>query len=568
MPQDADRVTTPTGAAGPSAAAGSPASPASPAEPLLTVRGLRVAFGDRDVVHGVDLDVARGERVAIVGQSGSGKSTVVAAVLQLLPGAGHVTGGSVHLGGDELTGAGEARMRSVRGARIGLVPQDPSTNLNPSMTVGAQVADALRAGGARGRATVARRVVELMTEAGIPDAERRSGQYPHEFSGGMRQRVLIAVALARDPELLIADEPTSALDVTVQRQILDHLQTLVDAHGTSLLFITHDLGVAADRTDRIVVMLDGRVVEQGTPRQILLDPQHEYTKRLVAAAPTVAAAVALRAEEPVGQEGQEARADPILVVRDLVKEYRLRGRRGETVRAVDGISFEVPRGTTTAVVGESGSGKTTLSRIVLGIEPATSGTALIDGEGITASRGAARRALRRRVQPVFQDPYGSLDPTYSVERLVDEPLRVFGVGDRASRRARVAELLDQVALPRSVAQSRPGELSGGQRQRVAIARALALEPELLICDEAVSALDVLVQEQILELLAELQGRLGLSYLFITHDLAVVRQIAHSVVVMRRGRIVERGSVDDVFLSPTDEYTHHLLGAIPGASLAV
>jgi len=563
MPQDAD---TPTAAP---TAAPTPAVTGVP-EPLLAVRGLRVAFGDRDVVHGVDLDVARGERVAIVGQSGSGKSTVVAAVLQLLPGAGHVTGGTVHLGGDELTGGGEARMRTVRGARIGLVPQDPSTNLNPSMTVGAQVADALRAGGARGRAEVGRRVVALMAEAGIPDAERRAGQYPHEFSGGMRQRVLIAIALARDPELLIADEPTSALDVTVQRQILDHLQTLVDAHGTSLLFITHDLGVAADRTDRIVVMLDGRVVEQGTPRQILLDPQHEYTKRLVAAAPTVAAAAALRAEQPAPAEegGQEARPDPILVVTDLVKEYRLRGRRGETVRAVDGISFEVPRGTTTAVVGESGSGKTTLSRIVLGIEPATSGTALIDGEGITASRGAARRALRRRVQPVFQDPYGSLDPTSSVERLVDEPLRIFGVGDRATRRARVAELLDQVALPRSVAQSRPGELSGGQRQRVAIARALALEPELLICDEAVSALDVLVQEQILQLLADLQDRLGLSYLFITHDLAVVRQIAHSVVVMRRGRIVERGSVDDVFLAPTDEYTHHLLGAIPGASLAV
>jgi peptide/nickel transport system ATP-binding protein len=311
MPQDAENpIVTPT---------------AAPTSPLLAVRGLRVAFGDRDVVHGVDLDVARGERVAIVGQSGSGKSTVVAAVLQLLPGAGHVTGGTVHLGDDELTGAGEARMRSVRGARIGLVPQDPSTNLNPSMTVGAQIADALRAGGARGRAAVGRRVVELMTEAGIPEAERRAGQYPHEFSGGMRQRVLIAIALARDPELLIADEPTSALDVTVQRQILDHLQTLVDAHGTSLLFITHDLGVAADRTDRIVVMLDGRVVEQGTPRQILLDPQHEYTKRLVAAAPTVAAAAALRADEPVGdaQQGdEEARVDPILVVRDLVKEYR------------------------------------------------------------------------------------------------------------------------------------------------------------------------------------------------------------------------------------------------------
>ncbi|MCJ0701910.1 ABC transporter ATP-binding protein [Frigoribacterium faeni] len=555
MPQDADRTVSTT------------TTDASAGAPLLSVRDLQVSFGDRPVVHGVDLDVARGERVAIVGQSGSGKSTVVAAVLRLLPGAGRITGGTIRLGDDELTTAGEARMRSVRGARIGLVPQDPSTNLNPSMTVGAQIADGLRAGGARGRAAVADRVVELMTEAGIPDAARRSGQYPHEFSGGMRQRVLIAVALARRPELLIADEPTSALDVTVQRTILDHLQTLVDAHGTSLLFITHDLGVAADRTDRIVVMLEGRVVETGTPRQILLDPQHEYTKRLVAAAPTVAAAAALRADEPIGDDAPTA-ADDILTVTDLVKEYRLRGRRGETVRAVDGISFAVPRGTTTAVVGESGSGKTTLARMVLGIEPATSGTALVDGESITASRGAARRALRRRVQPVFQDPYGSLDPTYPVERLIDEPLRIFGVGDRSTRRRRVAELLDQVALPRSVAQSRPNELSGGQRQRVAIARALALEPELLICDEAVSALDVLVQEQILDLLADLQTRLGLSYLFITHDLAVVRQIAHSVVVMRRGGIVERGSVDDVFLSPRDEYTHELLGAIPGASLAV
>ena len=555
MPQDADRTVSTT------------TTDASAGAPLLSVRDLQVSFGDRPVVHGVDLDVARGERVAIVGQSGSGKSTVVAAVLRLLPGAGRITGGTIRLGDDELTTAGEARMRSVRGARIGLVPQDPSTNLNPSMTVGAQIADGLRAGGARGRAAVADRVVELMTEAGIPDAARRSGQYPHEFSGGMRQRVLIAVALARRPELLIADEPTSALDVTVQRTILDHLQTLVDAHGTSLLFITHDLGVAADRTDRIVVMLEGRVVETGTPRQILLDPQHEYTKRLVAAAPTVAAAAALRADEPVGDDAPTA-ADDILTVTDLVKEYRLRGRRGETVRAVDGISFAVPRGTTTAVVGESGSGKTTLARMVLGIEPATSGTALVDGESITASRGAARRALRRRVQPVFQDPYGSLDPTYPVERLIDEPLRIFGVGDRSTRRRRVAELLDQVALPRSVAQSRPNELSGGQRQRVAIARALALEPVLLICDEAVSALDVLVQEQILDLLADLQTRLGLSYLFITHDLAVVRQIAHSVVVMRRGGIVERGSVDDVFLSPRDEYTHELLGAIPGASLAV
>ena len=548
----------------------------NPTSPLLSVRDLRVSFGDTPAVHGVDLDVLPGERVAIVGQSGSGKSTVVAAILRLLPGAGHITGGTIELAGPDgstldLAQATEAPMRQVRGARIGLVPQDPSTNLNPSMKVGAQIADALRTHGLRGHDEVQRRVVALMTEAGIPEAERRAGQFPHEFSGGMRQRVLIAIALAREPQLLIADEPTSALDVTVQRQILNHLQTLVESRGTSLLFITHDLGLAADRTDRIVVMLEGRVVEQGTPEQILRRPQHEYTKRLVAAAPTLASATALRRGEAVlddTTDAKEARVDPILTVTDLVKEFRLRGRRGEPVRAVDHVSFEVPRGTTTAIVGESGSGKTTVARIVLGLESATSGSALIDGESITTSRGASRRALRRRVQPVFQDPYGSLDPTSSVERLIDEPLRIFGVGDRASRRHRVAELLDQVALPRSVAQSRPNELSGGQRQRVAIARALALEPELLICDEAVSALDVLVQEQILELLGDLQRRLGLSYLFITHDLAVVRQIAHDVVVMRKGAVVERGSVDDIFLSPRAEYTTELLGAIPGASLAL
>ena len=548
----------------------------NPTSPLLSVRDLRVSFGDTPAVHGVDLDVLPGERVAIVGQSGSGKSTVVAAILRLLPGAGHITGGTIELAGPDggsldLAQATEAPMRQVRGARIGLVPQDPSTNLNPSMKVGAQIADALRAHGLRGHDEVQRRVVALMSEAGIPEAERRAGQFPHEFSGGMRQRVLIAIALAREPQLLIADEPTSALDVTVQRQILNHLQTLVESRGTSLLFITHDLGLAADRTDRIVVMLEGRVVEQGTPEQILRRPQHEYTKRLVAAAPTLASATALRRGEAVlddTTDAKEARVDPILTVTDLVKEFRLRGRRGEQVRAVDHVSFEVPRGTTTAIVGESGSGKTTVARIVLGLESATSGSALIDGESITASRGASRRALRRRVQPVFQDPYGSLDPSFSVERLIDEPLRIFGVGDRTSRRQRVAELLDQVALPRSVAQSRPNELSGGQRQRVAIARALALEPELLICDEAVSALDVLVQEQILELLGDLQRRLGLSYLFITHDLAVVRQIAHDVVVMRKGAVVERGSVDDIFLSPRAEYTTELLGAIPGASLAL
>ncbi|MCP1503931.1 peptide/nickel transport system ATP-binding protein [Curtobacterium herbarum] len=553
MPQDADAPmtdrTTTDGR--------EPSLPSDPGEPLLSVRDLRVAFGGTEVLHGVDLDVHRGERVAIVGQSGSGKSTLIAAVLRLLPGAGHITGGSIRLGDLDVAGADESAMRRVRGGRIGLVPQDPSTNLNPSMRVGAQIADTLRAGGMRGRATIRQRVVALMTEAGIPEASRRADQFPHEFSGGMRQRILIAIALARQPELLIADEPTSALDVTVQRQILDHLQTLVDQHGTTLLFVTHDLGVAADRTDRVVVMLDGEVVEQGAPGDILRNPQHEYTKRLIAAAPALSG---LPPEPTVTGE-------PILVVSDLVKEYRIRGRGAGTLRAADGVSFAVRRGTTTAVVGESGSGKTTVARIVLGLEAPTSGSALVDGLSIGSARGAERRGVRRRVQPVFQDPYGSLDPTSTIERVIDEPLRVFGIGDRAARTERVATLLDQVALPRAVAQLRPNELSGGQRQRVAIARALALEPDLLILDEAVSALDVLVQEQILALLDDLQDRLGLSYLFITHDLGVVRRIADDVVVMRRGAVVERGSVARVFDDPQEQYTKDLLDAIPGRALA-
>ncbi|MBG0738590.1 ABC transporter ATP-binding protein [Paeniglutamicibacter antarcticus] len=544
---------------------------------ILQVRNLEVSFGPASspVLHNVSFDLRAGERVAIVGQSGSGKSTTIGAILRLLPGSGRISKGQILLDGDDLAAMSESRMRSIRGRRIGLVPQDPMSNLNPSMKVGAQIADALAANGLRGGADIKRRTVELMSEAGIPDAQRRYGQYPHEFSGGMRQRVLIAIALAGEPELLIADEPTSALDVTVQRQILNHLQTLVDARGTSLLFVTHDLGLAADRTDRIIVMSEGRIVEVGTPAQILLAPQEEYTQRLVAAAPSVAATaaatVAPSSSVPAavlntGAPRQVA-VEPILCVRNLRKEFRLRGQRGSLVTAVDDVSFTVARGTTTAIVGESGSGKTTVARMILGLENPTGGEALIEGKSITGSNASDRRGLRRRVQPVFQDPYGSLDPTFSIERLIDEPLRIFKVGGKQSRLQRVAELLDQVALPRTVAQRRPNELSGGQRQRVAIARALALEPELIICDEAVSALDVLVQDQILSLLADLQQRLGLTYLFITHDLAVVRQIAHNVVVMKSGKVIENGDVDQVFLAPQDDYTKELLGAIPGAAFA-
>ncbi|NAZ74800.1 dipeptide ABC transporter ATP-binding protein [Kineococcus sp. T13] len=519
-------------------------------EELLRVEGLHVAYGADTVLHGVDLTVRRGHRVAVVGASGSGKSTTAAAVLGLLQGAGRVTGGRVSVCGDDVTaalvGRDEGRLRRLRGRQVGLVPQDPMSNLNPSARVGRQVAETLRMHGLARGAAARDRAVELLEEAGIPDAGRRARQYPHEFSGGMRQRVLIAMALAAEPELLIADEPTSALDVTVQRQILDHLDRLTTARGASLLLVTHDLALAAERCDDVLVMSEGRVVETGPARRVLGEPADAYTRRLVAAAPATAGRAGARPRP-------EGPGEDVLVVRDLVKEYRVRGQR-EHVRAVDGVSFAVRAGTTTAVVGESGSGKTTTARLVLGLEAPTSGAVDVAGG-------------RRDVQPVFQDPYGSLDPTMTLERLIDEPLRIARAGDARSRRARVGELLDQVALSRGLAQRRPAELSGGQRQRVAIARALALNPRVVVLDEATSALDVLVQQQVLALLERLQDELGLTYLFITHDLAVARHLAHDVLVMRAGRVVEQGTIEDVFASPRHEYTAQLLSAIPGRAAA-
>ncbi len=566
------------------------ATPGGPEEtqqtPLLSVRNLEAAFTTESheitVLHGVSFDILPGERVAIVGESGSGKSTVAAAIMGLLADNGRVSAGEILLRGNNLVGAGERVMRSIRGRDIGLVPQDPMSNLNPSMRVGDQIADTIRAhpvpSGAE-RASVRERVAQLMGQAGIPEAARRAKQYPHEFSGGMRQRVLIAIGLACNPSLLIADEPTSALDVTVQRQILDHLQTLIDANGTSLLFITHDLGLAADRADKVIVMSKDRIVEVGPPEAILRHPQEDYTKRLVAAAPSLLAVrgdaaakvedASIIAAEVAAGLGSGAitgvSTGPMLTVENLTKEFKIRGRGAGILRAVDNVSFTVQRGTTTAIVGESGSGKTTVSRMVLGLETPTAGRTLIDGQDIATADKSQLRVARRAMQPVFQDPFGSLNPTFSIESLVDEPLRIFGVGDRQSRRERVGELLDQVSLPRDIAQRRPAELSGGQRQRVAIARALALNPNLVVCDEAVSALDVLVQDQILSLLAELQSSLGLTYLFITHDLAVVKQIAHQVLVMKQGQVVESGSVNDIFESPETEYTAQLLSSIPGAA---
>lgn len=548
---------------------------AEPSEFVVEVSGLEVSY-ENPVLHDVGFTLAPGERLALVGQSGSGKSTTISAILGLLPGAGHVSSGSVKYRGEDLVRADRARLQALRGRSIALVPQDPMASLNPSMRVGDQIADALRTYGMSNSAEVTRNVVRLMTEAGIPDAENRRRSYPHEFSGGMRQRILIAIALSGEPDLIIADEPTSALDVTVQKQILDHLQKLVTERGTSLLFVTHDLGVAGERTDTILVMNDGRVVERGTPQQVLGNPQDEYTKALVKAAPSIVVdrepspARGTVGSTPAAQAGEdgvegETTSENVLEVNDLHKIYKLRGR-GKEVHALNGVSFTAKRGQTTAVIGESGSGKSTIAKIVLGLEKATSGEVLAGGRNVDATSRAERSILRRFSQPVFQDPFSSLNPMWGIERIIREPLDVFKIGTQPDRKHKVAEVLDQVALPASMLERRPAELSGGQRQRIAIARALISEPELLICDEAVSALDVLVQEQILELLRQLQSGLGVSCLFITHDLAVVANLADDVVVMKNGEVVEAGATRDVIDRPAAEYTQKLLAAVPGSGL--
>lgn len=540
------------------------------ATPLLEVEDLRVGFetsrGVFEALRGVSLQVRRGETVAVVGESGSGKSTLAASVNRLLAANGNITAGSIRLDGVELTGLSESAMTDLRGRRIGMVPQDPMTNLNPTMRVGAQIAEALEVHGLASGADARRRGVELLAAAGIADAESRAGQYPHEFSGGMRQRVLIAMALACRPELLIADEPTSALDVTVQRLVLDQMAQLAADLGSAVLLITHDLALAAERADRLVVMHGGLVVESGTSEQVVADPQEDYTRRLLAAAPSLAApmvesVVERGADIDGASDAASAVPEVLMSLRGVSKRYPVRGRR-EPLVAVDQVSLDVPRGRTVAIVGESGSGKSTTARMALRLEEADAGDVVFRGERLGRLGRTAAKELRRSVQPVFQNPYASLDPRNTVARSIAEPLRVHRIGDDASRRRRVAELLEQVALPTELADRLPHELSGGQRQRVAIARALALEPDLVVLDEAVSALDVLVQQQILELMVRLQRELDLAYLFISHDLAVVRLVAHEVHVMRAGSVVESGDPRTVFADPQHEYTRALVAAVP------
>ena len=576
-------------------------SPAGTTAPLLDIRDLDVTFttstGTVPAVRGANLCVYAGQTVAIVGESGSGKSTTAMAISQLLPRNGAITGGRIDFQGRDISRSSGKEILALRGSEIGLVPQDPMSNLNPLWRVGFQIKETLVANGVAKGKEADRRVIELLAEAGLPDPEERANQYPHEFSGGMRQRALIAMGLAARPSLLIADEPTSALDVTVQRQILDHLDHLTGTLGAAVLLMTHDLGLAAERAQHLVVMYRGHVVESGPALELLQHPQHPYTQRLIAAAPSLASrrlvsgqaraeirreaegAARDQLEDDAAGEGTSATGpaaethddgDDVIVVENLTKVFSIRGRapwvRPTPFTAVDDVSFRLRRGTTSAIVGESGSGKSTVAQMVLRLLQPTSGHVRFDGQDLATMTDRDQFALRRRVQPIFQNPYGTIDPTYSIFRTIEEPLRLHRIGTRKERIARVRDLLDKVALPTGVMDRYPNELSGGQRQRVAIARALALDPEVVICDEAVSALDVLVQAQVLELLNDLQGELGLSYLFITHDLAVVRQIADDVIVMESGRVVEHAATEQVFTDPQQEYTRRLLDAIPGRSI--
>lgn len=538
-----------------------------PTTPLISVDGLHAQYhtarGAVDALRGTDLEIYPGQSVALVGESGSGKSTLSHALIGLLADNAQLTGGTIRFRDTDITHLPDKYLRELRGSHIGLIPQDPTVSLNPVYTIGHQLVEAIRAHKKLSKASAKAEALELLDQAGIDRPATRFHQYPHELSGGMRQRVLIAIAIAGEPELLIADEPTSALDATVQKRILDHLQSLIASRGIAMLLVTHDLAVAAERADRMVVMHHGRVVETGPTADILANPKDAYTRGLLAAAP--AFNETWQAPEPLAET-----TETLLRVTDLYKQFTLpggRGRQKQRIAAVDGLSFNLLKGETLALVGESGSGKSTTARLVLGLEKPDAGSLTFNGVDITGLKRKAWRDLRRRAQMIYQNPYASLDPRFSIEELVTEPLDAFAIGTRAQRRATAARLLDRVALSADFLQRKPAELSGGQRQRVAIARALTLSPDLVVCDEPVSALDVSVQAQVLELLAELQAESELTYLFITHDLAVVRQLAHRVAVMQHGKIVEQGATRQIFDHPTHDYTKQLLGAISGTSLA-
>ena len=510
------------------------------------------------LVRGVDLTVRPGQSVGLVGESGSGKTLTALAVAGLLPAAVQVQGGTVDVAGREVLGLPEQEARTHLSGHLGVVFQNPTPSLNPRLRIRAQLRDALPAGTPRREATG--RAAELLRLVGIEDVDKTLAAFPHELSGGLNQRVVIAIALARSPQLLIADEPTTALDVSVQAQVLDLIDDLRARLGLGVLLVSHDIGVIADRTEHVHVMSGGVVVESGPTHEVLANPQHEYTRRLLAAVPS------RLTRTPVAHATDEA---PQLVVRDLRRSFTVRGPGGRVRHAaLDGVDLTVTRGQALGIVGESGSGKSTLARIVTGLETADAGSVEFEGTDLRAQTRAQRRDWRRHVQYVFQDPYASLDPRLTVAQTLREPLELNHVDlPRGGVHRRVDELLDEVELPGAFRHRRPDELSGGQRQRVGIARALASEPTLVVADEPVSALDLSVQARILALLARLRAERGLTYLFISHDLGVVRFLCDDVVVLRHGRVVEQGRTDAVLHDPQHPYTQALVEAVPGRAFA-
>jgi len=525
--------------------------------PLLAVEGLCCSFRSEgrvvEAVRGVSFDLKRGETLALVGESGSGKSTVAMSVLQLLPypTAFHPAG-SIRLGGQELVGAGDSVMRRIRGARVALIPQEPLTALNPLHSIDRQIIEAMKLHDPLvSKAAATARTVELLTLVGLRDAEKRLKSYPHQLSGGQRQRVMIAMALANEPDMLIADEPTTALDVTVQAQVLDLLKDLQQRLGMAMLLITHDLGVVRKMAERVCVMTKGEIVEAGETATLFDDPRHPYTRRLLDATPR---------GEPLAVTGVP---EPLVRTDDLKVHFPIKGWFGKPrghVKAVDGVTLAIPRGHTLGVVGESGSGKSTLAMALLRISR-SEGPIWFDGEALHARNWQQMRPLRKRMQIVFQAPFGSLSPKMTVGQIVGEglPIHMPALG-RAERAAAVARIIAEVGLPPDVLDRYPHEFSGGQRQRIAIARAIILRPELVILDEPTSALDMSVQAQIVDLLRRLQANHGLTYLFISHDLKVVKALAHEVVVMKDGRIVEQGPAGQIFTAPQTDYTRDLITA--------
>ena len=526
------------------------------AQPLLSVRDLNVSYstgrGEVPAVRGVNLAVYPGQMTAIVGESGSGKTTSAMAAIGLLPSNATIDAGTITFDGRDITSLRRREWLELRGRRIGLIPQDPNNSLNPLKTIGASVEEGLAIHHIGSAAERKAKALELLERVGIDDPERRYNQYPHELSGGMKQRVLIAAAVALEPDLIIADEPTSALDVTVQKIILDLLDDMRAELGMGILFITHDLAVAGDRADRVVVMESGQLREEGLAATVLTNPRHDYTKRLLADAPSLTVADAVAA--PVTER---TAGEPLVQVEGLTQRF------GDFT-AVDDISFTVAKGSTHALVGESGSGKTTTGRSIAMFNTPTSGSISVGGRDIVGLRGKALREERNNIQLVYQNPYGSLDPKQTIGQTVAEPLRNLKGARASTAKAKAKEFLDLVALNPDYYDRRPRELSGGQRQRVAIARAMIVEPELVILDEAVSALDVTVQAQILRLLARLQEELGLTYIFISHDLAVVNQISDTVSVLSKGQQVESGPTAEVFSNPQSPFTQKLIEAIPGS----